>query len=166
MTYKNSVSVVLGVFNGRHFPIARTNVRADDSFDDALDRPCAKITRPRASSFTVSRSRRSESVENPVPREGPRARVASETRETHLDQGARCRRRHPSRTLSNERTNRRAWVWVGGCGCADAAPERAFSAFTHRGDYPITGDECIFELLSTCPNMPQRGRGNLTSRES
>ena len=112
MTYKNSVSVVLGVFNGRHFPIARTNVRADDSFDDALDRPCAKITRPRASSFTVSRSRRSESVENPVPREGPRARVASETRETHLDQGARCRRRHPSRTLSNERTNEQAWVCV------------------------------------------------------
>jgi hypothetical protein len=67
---------------------------------------------------------------------------------------------------TNERTNRR--VWVCGCVgvCADAAPkERAFSAFTHRGDYPITGDECIFELLSTCPNMPQRGRGNVTSRE-
>lgn len=34
MTYRNSVSVVLGVFSGRHFPIARTNVRADDDDDD------------------------------------------------------------------------------------------------------------------------------------
>ena len=74
----------------------------------------------------------------------------------------------PSVSNALERTNEQAGVGVCvcGCGCADAAPERAFSAFTHRGDYPITGDECIFELLSTCPNMPQRGRGNLTSRES
>jgi hypothetical protein len=37
MTYRNSVSVVLGVFSGRHFPIARTNVRADDDDDDSFD---------------------------------------------------------------------------------------------------------------------------------